>query len=570
VAGDAASLAVAQSPLWGLGRTCAMEHPELWGGLVDLDPQAAVDDAAAQLLGVLADQSGEDQTAFRQNERYVARMVRSQSWTQQHLTLRPDASYLITGGFWGLGFEVARWMVQKGARHLVLMGRTQVPPRSEWDRVAKGSRLAQLIAGIRELEQSGAQVYCASVDVTDERDLKAFLQNFARQGHPPISGVMHAASVWQDEQGQSLVRPLANLDATALEKVFRPKVVGSWLLHTLLHNNTLDFFVSFSSGASLFGSAAQGNYAAAGAFLDALSHYQRAQGVHAISIDWGAVSEIGFGGTAEGLRVHEYWEAHGIQRITPKHVLAALDLLIPQQMAQIGVIKLDWQLFQQFYPQISNLPLVTHLVTGDGNAETMAMAAQTESDIIGQILAAESSARLPLLETYLCEQVGGVLRVPASRLDIEQPLTTLGLDSLMAIELKNRIELELKVRIPIVTFLQGPSIAQFAGQVLDQILEMNEVVAEPQTDQQDGNVAIISREEAEQLLSQVDQLSDEEVNALLGQMMQDEHNHAGNGHKEKATNGISPQEAARLLAQLDQLSDERVDSLLSQIVQEEE
>jgi phthiocerol/phenolphthiocerol synthesis type-I polyketide synthase D len=587
---DAAALAVAQSPLWGLGRTCAMEHPELWGGLIDLDPQEAVDDAASQLFGVLADQSGEDQTAFRQGERYVARMVHSQNWTQQQLTLRPDASYLITGGFWGLGFEVARWLAQKGARHLVLMGRTNVPPRDQWDSVAPGSRLARLIAGIRELEQSGTRVHCATVDVTDEHDLRAFLQDFTRQGHPPIRGVMHAASVWQDAQGQSLVRPLANLDVTALEEVFRPKVVGSWLLHSLLRSTNLDFFVSFSSGASLFGSAAQGNYAAAGAFLDALAHYQRTQGVPAISIDWGAISEIGFGATPEGLRVHEYWESHGIQRITPRHVLVALDLLIPQQLAQVGVIKLDWQLLQQFYPQIAGLPLVTHLVAApaDGSAGVTATIA-AGNEIIPQILAAEPSTRLSVLEAYLCEQVGAVLRVPASRLDIEQPLTTLGLDSLMAIELKNRIELALKVRIPIVTFLQGPSIAQFAGQVLEQILAMAEAVpvtvsaetileSQNQANAHDEKVAVISQRDAEQLLAQVDQLSDEEVNALLSQMMQEEHSHTGNGHKdgedrshkEGTTNGISPQEAARLLAQLDQLSDEHVDSLLSQIVQEEE
>jgi phthiocerol/phenolphthiocerol synthesis type-I polyketide synthase D len=586
VAADASALAVAQSPLWGLGRTCAMEHPELWGGLVDLDPQEAVDDAASQLFGVLADQHGEDQTAFRQGERYVARMVRCQDWTQQQVTLRSDATYLITGGFWGLGFEVARWLVQKGARHLVLMGRTNVPPRDQWDRLAPGSRLARLVAGIRELEQSGARIYCAAVDVTDERDLRAFWQDFVRQGQPPIRGVMHAASVWQDAQGQSLVRPLANLDATALEAVFRPKVVGSWLLHTLLRNTKLDFFVSFSSGASLFGSAAQGNYAAAGAFLDALAHYQRAQGVPALSVDWGAISEIGFGATPEGLRVHEYWESHGIQRITPRHVLAALDLLIPQQLAQVGVINLDWLLLQQFYPQIASLPLVTHLIAApaDGSAGVVAATA-TEHAIVPQILAAEPSARLPLLETYLCEQVGVVLRVPASRLDIEQPLTTLGLDSLMAIELKNRIELALKVRVPIVTFLQGPSIAQFAAQVLEQMLEAatplaDTAVLEPQnqTKLHEEGVAIISQRDAEHLLAQVDQLSDEQVNALLSQMMQEEQSHSGNGHKDGAdngheegtTNGISPQEAARLLAQLDQLSDEHVDSLLGQIVQEEE
>jgi hypothetical protein len=155
----------------------------------------------------------------------------------------------------------------------------------------------------------------------------------------------------------------------------------------------------------------------------------------------------------------------------------------------------------------------------------------------------------------------------------------------MAIELKNRIELDLKVRIPIVTFLQGPSIAQFAGQVLEQIVATaapvpaaSEAPVSVQSRQHEGGVALISREKAEQLLTQVDELSDEEVNALLGQMMQEEHQHSGNGKEivddggqaVGKAGGIDPQEAARLLEQLDQLSDEHIDSLLSQIVQEEE
>src|SRR5207248_727990 len=121
-------------------------------------------------------------------------------------------------------------------------------------------------------------------DVANEEQLATFLGDFAqppkgaRQDHPPIRGVIHAASVWQGAQGQSLVRPLANLTITDLRDVFRPKMLGGWLLHTLLKDQKLDFFISFSSGASLFGSTAQGNYAAASEFLDILAHYQRTQG----------------------------------------------------------------------------------------------------------------------------------------------------------------------------------------------------------------------------------------------------------------------------------------------------
>ncbi len=591
--GTVGPLSVAQSPIWGLGKTCAMEHPEFWGGLIDLDPQGTVSEAAAQLVDVITGSHNEDQIAFRQGQSYVARMVRSRQWTPQKLDFCSDASYLITGGLWGLGLEVARWMMQKGAQHLVLMGRTKLPPRTSWDYVDSESRLARQIAGIRSLEALGAHVHYAPVDVANEAQLAAFLKEFAQQGNPPIRGVMHAASVWQDAQGQSLVRPLANLTTTALKEVFRPKVIGSWLLHSLLKDTQLDFFVSFSSGASLFGSAAQGNYAAAGEFLDVLAYYQRASGQPALSIDWGAVSEIGFGGTAEGQRVHEYWESRGIQRITPRQVLAALELLIPQKVSRVGVIKLDWHLLQQFYPQITGLPLVTHLVPeangkstvdpqrGHGKSGQTGTSNQETSGILQALLAASSAQRLQLLETYLSEQVAGVLRIPVERMDVSQPLTALGLDSLMAIELKNRIELELKIRIPIVTFLQGPSITQFVGQVLALIEEMadTEPVAEARLTPKGGMASLAESngtiDQAEQLLAQLDQLSDEQVDALLGQMLENtngQHTNGqdANGHTSEMLNGISPQEAEQLLTQLDQLSDEQVDALLGHIAQKEE
>ncbi len=463
------SLALSQSPLWGLGRSCAIEHPELWGGLIDIDPQGSADLAAGQLLAVLLSERGEDQIAFRQERTYVARLARSQQWSPQELTFRPDASYLITGGLWGLGLEVARWMIGKGARHLVLIGRSKLPPRATWDLVETDSRLAAQIAAIRRLEQLGADVSYVPVSVADGEQLAALLREFSSGQRPPLKGVIHAASVWQDAQGQSLVRSLSNLNAAALSEVFQPKVIGAWLLYTLLKETALDFFVSFSSGASLFGSAAQGNYAAASAFLDALAHQMRAEGRAALSIDWGAVSEVGFGATQEGERIHEYWEAHGIERISPRQVLAALELLIPRQVAQVGVLKLSWPRLQQFYPQITRWPLVSYLLEKPADKQEEAGTTLPPAGSILERLHAAPENRRQVLETYLCEQVAGVLRIPPSRLNVNEPLTALGMDSLMAIELKNKVEYEAGVRIPIVSLLQGPSIAQFAGQLLDQI-----------------------------------------------------------------------------------------------------
>ena len=549
-------LAVAQAPLWGLGRTCAIEHPELWGGLIDVDPQEQSDATAAQLLIALTHQHRENQIALRQGVSYVARLVRSEGLMSSTPKIRSDANYLISGGLWGLGFEVARWLAKHGARHLVLLGRSKLPERREWDALKRDTRTGQQVASMRELEAMGVNVQYASVDVANEQQLSTFLQGL--RGQPAIRGILHAASVWQDEQGQSLVRPLINLSADAVQAVFRPKVVGGWLLHKLFQDAELDFFVLFSSGASLFGSAAQGNYAAAGTFLDTLAHQARAQGQPALSIDWGAVSETGFGATQEGQRVHEYWETHGIQRITPQQVLEALELLIPQPLAQIGVLKLDWQELQQFYPQLAGLPLFRYLVQGSVDTDLQQAASEAgKSPLLQQLATANEQEGLHLLEAYLSEKVAAVLRIPPSKLDIENSLTMLGLDSLMAIELKNRIELELNVHIPIVTFLQGPSIEQFAGELRALVLEKVPVASEAPQQQAAEKTVESPREmpSTEPLPAQPDRLSDVEVDALLQQE---------NGHA-----SIGQQEAEQLLADIEQLSDSEVDALLNRIAQEE-
>jgi len=564
-------LAIAQSPLWGLGRTCAVEHPELWGGLIDVDPQGTRDETARHLRDILFSQKKEEQIAFRQEQAYVARMVRSRNWMRQKLELRPDASYLITGGLWGLGFEVACWMAKKGARYLVLLGRTKLPRRESWSQVQPGTRLARQIAGIRELEEGGVHVYYAAADVANEAQLTALLENLHHREYPPIRGVVHAASVWQDQQGQSLVRPLARLNRAALEEVTRPKMMGGWLLQKLLKDTTLDFFVCFSTAASLFGSAGQGNYAAAGAFLDALAHHLRASGKPALSINWGAVSETGFGATPEGLKVHEYWESHGIQRITPKQVVAALEQLIPQNVSQIGVIKLNWHLLRQFYSQIADLPLVTYLVAETVDDSTrVGPTAQEESTIIQALLNVAQEERRQLLEEHFREQVAGVLQLSAAELDVQQSLTALGLDSLMAVELKNRVELELGIRIPIVTFLQGPSIAEFTSQVLDQVAAVSSASTTPaltatpnQGRQENDGTPKAIEGNAEQLLAELNQLSNEEVDSLLSRMLQEENAHIS------ATGKRSQQATEQMLVEPDQLSDSEADSSLSNILQKE-
>ena len=270
------------------------------------------------------------------------------------LQWRPDCSYLITGGLGDLGLLVAHWMVEQGARRLILLGRTKLPPRASWNSVEAESRLAHQIAAVRELESLGASVHLASVDVADEGQLSAFLHEFRAEGWPPIRGVVHAAGVLHDGL-------LTQLDAAALNEVLRPKVIGGWLLHRLLKDAPLDFFVLFSSAGSLLGQPGQGNYAAANAFLDALAHHRRAQGQPALSINWGAWGKLGFADTSGGKRLAARLALLGIRSIAPAQALEVLERLLWQDSTQVMAVPVDWRQFRQFYFAGSEPPLLSEL-----------------------------------------------------------------------------------------------------------------------------------------------------------------------------------------------------------------
>jgi myxalamid-type polyketide synthase MxaD len=510
-----APLSVAQSPLWGLGRVIAQEHPTFWGGLVDLEPGASLRDAAAhQLWEEISSADGEDQLAFRQGGRYVGRLVRQRPSATQAppLRWRTDGSYLISGGLGDLGLLVARWMVEQGARRLILLGRTKLPSRSNWNSVEGGSRLSHQVNAIRELESLGACVHLASIDVADEGQLSGFLDEFRAEGWPPIRGVVHAAGVLQDGL-------LVQLDAAALNTVLRPKVMGGWLLHRLFQDDPLDFFILFSSAGSVLGQPGQGNYAAANAFLDALAHHRQAQGQPALSINWGTWAGEGFADSVGGKRLAARLALMGISSIAPKQALKMLGLLLGQRATQVVAVPVNWQQYREFYPTGSTSPLLSELAREEAEVPRPAGRKSERRDAL---LVAEPAERRQLLHSYLSEQVARVLGLSPSKLDVQQPLSHLGLDSLMAVELKNRIAVDLGVNVPVVKFLQGFSVDQAVTQIFDQLAAE---VANPTTPL---DPAVTQQKEhvdegnAEQLLANLDQLSDEKVDSLLTNMLADE------------------------------------------------
>lgn len=448
------AVAAAQAPLWGFCRTAALENAHLWGGLIDLEPHCGAA-ATAELADEIASPDHEDQIAYRNGKRYVARLSRGLTLKngRSSLCCREDATYIVTGGTGGLGLQVARWLGERGAKHIVLFSRTPLPSRDAWDATTDPA-LRERIEVVREMESAGIDVSVESVDVTDEAQLHAFLNAHARSGLPPIRGVIHAAGVLDDHS-------VAQLSMDSLTAVMRPKVDGTLLLHRHLQSGgngvaqPLDFFVMFSSVASVMGSPGQANYAAGNAFMDALAHYRRANGLPALCINWGPWSDVGMVARTD---IASRLSTQGIHGIKPSDGIAALESLLDAPEPQVGVLQADWDRLGARVPAIANAPLFSELLNGHAKpaaeAAPRARAGATDAEAV---------------EAYLRRQVAQILNRDEEAIAIDRNFGELGLDSIMLMELVNSIERDLSVRLFPKELFDRPTIADLAPYLVAEV-----------------------------------------------------------------------------------------------------
>ncbi|MCP3063711.1 SDR family NAD(P)-dependent oxidoreductase [Myxococcus sp. K38C18041901] len=442
---DVGDIAIEQSPLWGLGHVVALEHPELRCVRIDLDPAGAADDAAllAQELSLSHD---EDRIAFRSGRRLVARLMRA----RLPRTLRPpplvaDATYLITGGLGGLGLEVARWMVDRGARHLVLMGRRAPEP------------LAQ--ARVDALRAAGATVTVGQGDVSSREEVARVLAA-CRASMPPLRGVVHAAGVLDDGL-------LVLQDTARMAHVLAPKIQGALNLHLETLESRLDFFVLFSSVSAVFGTTGQASYAAANAFLDALAHHRRANGLTATSINWGPWAEVGMAARLSA-DAGRSWSGFGLGMLAPAAALASLEGILGADLTQPVVAAASAR------PVREGLPPFFEVL-----APRRAEPTRPAPPSVAFVGASPREARARLL-SLLQTQAADVLGLSSSSpIDPRRPLQELGLDSLMALQLRNALSAALGRPLPVTLLFDHPSLEQLLDFLAREIPAADKVASEP-------------------------------------------------------------------------------------------
>lgn len=499
-----APIQVAQAPVRGLSRVIAMEHPELRCVNIDLDPRNCEKNIGS-LFQELSDGDDEDQIAFRQGVRYVARLRRTTVGKPPlpaaalPAFFKPDATYLISGGLGDLGMKVAQWMAVRGARHLVLMGR-----RAASDQVSER---------LNAMRKAGTNVVVFQGDVALREDVERLL-SMIQVSMPALRGLIHAAGTWK---GGVLLQQ----DWESFAEVLAPKVQGAWNLHELTRSMQLDFFVSFSSGASVLGAAGLGDYASANSFLDALAHYRHAEGLPGSSINWGPWADLGMVRSVTSMDTSR-WSEHGMSSIPPELALHAVEEVIRQGTTQISVLPINWVKLQSGIPSLANSRFVRDLVAGAAKPEKPTDST-LEKILPGELRRISDPAeQRRILTNKLQAEAARVLRLPVSKMDVNRSLNQYGMDSLMALELKNRMQAAWGMAVPLATILSGPPVTKLVAFLMEKLEDHSadpELATTAASSQSSGrDEAAIDSQKAQELLRKLPELSDDDVDAILGKM----------------------------------------------------
>jgi acyl transferase domain-containing protein len=476
-AGSAPKLTgMASAPVWGIGKVIALEHPERLGGMIDLSADATSSDPAT-IVHQLVHGDGEDLVAFRGGERLVARLAHRRYRSGRPLSIRADATYLVTGGLGALGLEIVSWLTDHGARRVCVVGRN-------------GAHSDAARAAVRRLRNAEVEIDVVQADIGDPAQVRRLFA--AMDGRPPIRGIVHAAGVLASG-------PLSQLDPAALRSAFAAKISGTWLLHQFTQDAALDFFVLCSSMVAVWGGKGHADYVAANSFLDACAHYRRAIGLPALSIDWGPLEGGGMlpadsirSLSRIGVSTRPITEAGGV-----------VGDLLGSGAVQVVVADIDWALFRRAYEVRGRRPLFETVGDESGRESVGPRPAM----VVSLLDAAPPNERDQMLRDLVQRTLAEVLGLTTAQIsDPRMGFFNLGMDSLTALEFRDRLAASLGVSLPSTLALDYSTVESVAAYLLATISR----TASP------GPASVsVDHEPVDDAVRRLQQLSEEEVEALL-------------------------------------------------------
>jgi len=420
---------IAAAAMLGMARSIALEHPELQLRSIDLPATVSGQDAAA-VLDELRRADGEEHLAYRNGLRYAARIARDADAPGGAFECRPDVTYLVTGGLGDLGRHAAHWLADRGARHVTLVSR-HVPD----------GRVAPEVA---QLQSDGVGVAIRQVDVTDQNHVAALFTEFGAS-LPALGGIIHAAGVFDDGT-------VMELTEERLSAVLAPKVAGAWHLHQHSRHLPLDCFIAYSSAASLLGSTGQASYVGANAFLDALAWARRAEGLPAVSINWAGWSSVGH---AARVGADRMLASRGIGSLTPEQAAEGLERALMSGRAQIGVVPIDWRTF--FESRGRSSPAFAAFASQAANRTG------SRPRIVEALDGQSADEMQSWLRQYVASEVAAVLRLGApDEVPVTRNFFQMGMDSLTAIELRNRLRDDMGQSLPATIAFDCPTVPALA------------------------------------------------------------------------------------------------------------
>ncbi|KAF3904990.1 hypothetical protein AA313_de0201776 [Arthrobotrys entomopaga] len=423
------SLSLSQGPLVGLSRIIASEHPEIWGGLIDTDDESFPLQAVKYVRST-------DVISVRDSVARVARLrplLRSKMADGRDRGFMPTAegTYLITGGLGALGLETAKWLVERGARRLVLVSRRRLPPRREWGNLNENAA----VCAIRQFEKIGVSVHIVAVDISKVEAVEQLENALDMLDLPPVRGVVHAAGVLEDQT-------VVETTKESFDRVLAPKISGAMALHQLFPPGTLDFLVLFSSCGQLLGFPGQASYASGNAFLDTFADYRRNLGDNVISFLWTSWNGLGMASSTDYINAE--LEAKGITSVSREEAFRAWEHAIKHDIHQAVVLRA----LPVDDGGIQPAPILQEIAPRKRAAAVSEHTQQT-NEKSGSKPLPKGAELTAYLQNNISECVAKTLRLPcAADVDPSTALTEMGMDSVMTVSLRKHLQNTLKVKVP--------------------------------------------------------------------------------------------------------------------------